>query len=87
MLEGLGEHPYDAEKWVTEFVEQDRRALIRFASVYDPAIPSYENEAYLKLARELTKESDQILKGIRTTDMSQVSRAWMRPGKIRTPNE
>ena len=49
-------HLHEAEKLITVFVDHDRDAVRRLAAVYDPDVPVFENEAYMKLAREIQDE-------------------------------
>ena len=78
-LEAFGTHPHEAEKLVTVFVDHDRSAIRRLARLYDPHIPPFENEPYMKLAREIEKEMEDALSD-RTSAHDAVKRAWLPPG-------
>jgi len=78
-LEGYGVHPYEAERIVANYVKNDRNALIRTASAYDPDIPSHENAEYVRLVREIGEETMQAIANARNNDGGAIDRAWMPP--------
>ncbi|MCP4997803.1 MAG: potassium transporter [Hyphomicrobiales bacterium] len=78
-LESFGVHPHEAEKLVTVFVDHDRSAIRRLARLYDPEIPPFENEPYMKLASEIEKELEDTLSD-GSTMHDKVKRAWLPPG-------
>ncbi len=78
-LEALGFHAYDAERQVRDFVEGDRKGLRQLAQVYDPDIPSHQNEAYVALAREIGAEQEAQMRGKSTAFASRADRGWVPP--------
>ena len=78
-LEALGFHAYDAERQVREFVEGDRKGLRQLAQLYDPDIPSHQNEAYVALAREISAEQEAQMRGKSTAFASRADRGWVPP--------
>ena len=78
-LEAFGVHPHEAEKLVTVFVDHDSDGIRRLARLYDPDIPVFENEPYMKLAREIQDELEQTLSERGSAD-DRVKRAWLPPG-------
>ncbi|MCR9138302.1 MAG: monovalent cation:proton antiporter-2 (CPA2) family protein [Alphaproteobacteria bacterium] len=79
-LESFGVHPHEVEKLVTVFVDHDRQAIRRLAALYDPDIPVFENEPYMKLAREIEKEIEDTLSNRSPDAHETVKRAWLPPG-------
>jgi CPA2 family monovalent cation:H+ antiporter-2 len=51
-IEALGYTRDQADRMADAFNEMDRRSMLIVAEHYDPAIPAYENEAYLASIRE-----------------------------------
>ncbi|WP_419914279.1 monovalent cation:proton antiporter-2 (CPA2) family protein [Hoeflea sp.] len=78
-LEAFGVHPHEVEKLVTVFVERDRDGIRRLARLYDPEIPVFENEPYMKLAREIQQETEEALSDNASVH-DRVKRAWLPPG-------
>jgi uncharacterized Ntn-hydrolase superfamily protein len=78
-LEAFGVHPHEAEKLVTVFVDHDSDGIRRLARLYDPEVPVFENEAYMKLAGEIQDELEQTLSERGSAD-DRVKRAWLPPG-------
>ncbi|MEH6727074.1 MAG: cation:proton antiporter [Hyphomicrobiales bacterium] len=78
-LEALGYHAYDAERHVRDFVEGDRRALRELAQLYDPDIPSHQNEAYVARARKVSAEQEAQMRGKSTAFASRADRGWVPP--------
>lgn len=79
-LESFGVHPHEVEKLVTVFVDHDREAIRRLAALYDPDIPVFENEPYMKLAREIQQEIEDTLSNRSPDAHETVKRAWLPPG-------
>lgn len=79
-LEALGVHPYDAEKTVTVFQDQDRRWLRELANLWDPDIPTMENRAYIQRAKELNEETERAMMGDSADHHDAMSRGWTTPG-------
>lgn len=79
-LESFGVHPHEVEKLVTVFVDHDREAIRRLAALYDPDIPVFENEPYMKLAREIQQEIEDTLSNGSPDAHEAVKRAWLPPG-------
>jgi len=80
-LEGLGIHPYEAEKIVTAFTAMDLKGIRKLADAYDPDTPAHENAEYIRLAHEVAAEMDEAMMGSRGAHKGSVDRAWMPPGK------
>ena len=78
-LEALGMHPFEAELKARRFVEQDQRAMIALASLYDPDIPPHENTAYVDKAKEIAEENDAVLRGENGVFGERAERAWSPP--------
>ncbi|WP_136659392.1 monovalent cation:proton antiporter-2 (CPA2) family protein [Nitratireductor sp. XY-223] len=78
-LEAFGVHPHEVEKLITVFVERDRDGIRRLAQLYDPEIPPFENEPYMKMAREIEKETEEALSDNPSVH-DRVKRAWLPPG-------
>ncbi len=87
-LQALGMHPYDAELFTRSFVNDDRTALVALAGLYDPDIPSAENEPYVEKAKELMAEQERALKGEKNSFHSRLDRGWTPPniGEIEAEN-
>lgn len=80
-LEALGYHAYDAERQVRGFVQGDRIALRKLAQVYDPDVPSHQNEAYVKLVKEISTAQEAEMRGKFTAFASRVDRGWVPPSQ------
>lgn len=80
-LEALGYHAYDAERQVRGFVQGDRIALRKLAQVYDPDIPSHQNEAYVKLVKEISTAQEAEMRGRFTAFANRVDRGWIPPSQ------
>ncbi|MEM6461155.1 MAG: monovalent cation:proton antiporter-2 (CPA2) family protein [Pseudomonadota bacterium] len=78
-LEAFGVHPHEAEKLITVFVEHDRHAIRRLAELYDPDLSTFENEPYMKLARQIQEELEKTLSD-QGSAQDEVKRAWLPPG-------
>ena len=79
-LEALGHHPFEAERITSVFVQQDRMRLRELAGLWDPDIPVFENQAYIKRAQELNDEIEAAMAGKNAAHGNNVERAWMPPG-------
>ncbi len=79
-LEAFGIHPHEAEKIVTVFVEHDREGVRRLAALYDPEVPVFDNEPYMKLAREIQDELEKSLSSRSPDAHDKIKRAWLPPG-------
>lgn len=80
-LEGLGVHPYEAEKIASAFVELDLWGIRQLAELHNPEMPSHENEAYIARAKEVRDEMDRAMAGASQGHKGAVDRAWMPPGQ------
>ncbi|MCC1494079.1 monovalent cation:proton antiporter-2 (CPA2) family protein [Cognatishimia sp. F0-27] len=60
-LENVGMSDYEAAIARDTFYYHDRETVRELASLWDPAIPAAENEAYIKRARELEKDLETAL--------------------------
>lgn len=78
-FEAMGMHPFDAEKAVQEFVNDDRRLLVEMAEVYDPAIPNHLNEPLVTKTKEIIEEMDAKIYGSGHAFNSRLDRGWMPP--------
>ncbi len=79
-LEAYGVHPHEVEKLITVFVDHDREGVRRLAALYDPDIPVFENEAYIKLAKEIQDELEESLSNRAPDAHERIKRAWLPPG-------
>lgn len=79
-LEALGEHPFEAEKIANTFEREDRKTLREMAGLWDPDIPTWENEPYLAKSRQMATEMEEVMKGLREPLSKQTERNWMPPG-------
>ncbi|WP_299346902.1 monovalent cation:proton antiporter-2 (CPA2) family protein [uncultured Maritalea sp.] len=79
-LEGLGIHPYEAEKIASAFVELDLWGIRQLAELHNPDIPPHENDEYIKKAIEVRDEMDRAMVGSTDGHKGAVDRAWMPPG-------
>lgn len=80
-LEGLGVHPYEAEKISTAFIQQDLWGIREMAELYNPDIPVLENEPYIEKAKEVRDEMDRAMVGSTSGHKGAIDRAWMPPGR------
>ncbi|MDQ2089321.1 monovalent cation:proton antiporter-2 (CPA2) family protein [Marimonas arenosa] len=60
-LENAGLSEYEAAAAEQAFYAHDRHAMLELAELWDPNIPSPQNEAYVKRARELEKDLETDL--------------------------
>jgi len=77
-LEALGHHPYDAERQARNFVASDKAGIRQLADLYDPAIPTHENAAYVARAKVLMAEQEAVMKR-HGADGRQLDRGWEPP--------
>ena len=59
----LGHSEEDAQRMTDEFEKTDRSTMVELASLYDPDIPTHENEAYTARVRERSAEWEKDLRG------------------------
>lgn len=78
-LEKLGLHPHEAEKAARHFVSRDEQTLHALAELYDPAIPSYENEPYMEMIRRARTEEEEMLSVRQSRSRDAIRRAWLPP--------
>jgi len=71
VFEALGASKSQAQKVVDAFNEVDRKGMLETADMYDPDIPTQENEAYIAKVRELTAGWELELK----TKMDKIFKA------------
>jgi len=62
-LEAVGKSTPDAQKVVEDFVQFDRYSLREVAEVYDPDIPTVQNQAYIDKVKSLMPLQDAVLQG------------------------
>lgn len=84
-LEGLGMHPYDAERQVKAFVEFDKYTLREVAELYDPDIPVSENQPYIDKVKEILAQQDDVMRGNNAVMGDHSERGWVPPGKVIEP--
>jgi CPA2 family monovalent cation:H+ antiporter-2 len=78
-LEGLGFHPYDAERQVRGFVLNDQAQMLALASSFDPDIPVHENEEYVRRTKEYLDRYAEVMKGNAAKFGSRLDRGWVPP--------
>jgi CPA2 family monovalent cation:H+ antiporter-2 len=78
-LEVLGVHPYEAERQVQGFMINDREQMYGLASVYDPEIPSHENEEYVRRTKEYMQRYEQAMQGNKAAFSTRLDRGWVPP--------
>jgi len=79
-LEALGNHPFDAERQTRGFVLNDQFMIREVATLYDPEVPSHENEAYIAKIKELMGLQDEAMRGHGAGFGSRSDRGWVPPG-------
>lgn len=79
--EALGIHPYEAENYAREFVDQDRAVLREAAEFYDPNIDMLENQAYQEKIKERRKEQQEEFLNRGNALRHRTDRGWNRPTK------
>ena len=60
-LEGLGLHPFRAQKLVEAHVKFDRESMRMLAEVWDPEISVFENVDYIRLAAQRNAELERVM--------------------------
>ena len=60
-LEGLGLHPFRAQKLVEAHVKFDRESMRMLAEVWDPEISIFENTDYIRLAAQRNAELERMM--------------------------
>ncbi len=78
-LEALGAHPYEAERQVRGFVENDKKAIRELAELYDPDIPVHENPAYVERTKEFLASHEDAMRGSTAIFGSRSERGWIPP--------
>lgn len=79
-LEGLGEHPFEAEKAVRYFVRHDRETLVKLAAAWREGQSVFENQEYLDIARRQNELMEQTMRNDREVGRDNaMERAWMPP--------
>lgn len=61
VLENMGLTEFEAAELARTFYQHDRRSVRELATLWDPAIPTAENAAYMARARELETELQTML--------------------------
>ena len=85
-LIALGNHPYEAEKITTAFVDMDLYRIRELAGLYDPDVPIMENEAYIERAIELNEEVEEAMSGKLSPRHDKSDRGWTPPGLYDEPD-
>jgi len=79
-LEGLGEHPFEAEKAVRYFVRHDRETLVKLAAAWREGESIWDNPEYLAIARQQADLMTETMKTDRSAGRNNaLERAWMPP--------
>ena len=79
-LEGLGEHPFEAEKSVRYFVRHDRETLVKLAAAWREGESVWDNPEYLAIARQQADMMEETMRNDRETARDNaLERAWMPP--------
>jgi CPA2 family monovalent cation:H+ antiporter-2 len=78
-LEGLGFHPYDAERRVRGFLRNDREQMLALASSYDPDIPAHENDEFVRRTKEFLSRDEEVMTGNAAAFGSRLDRGWVPP--------
>ncbi|MFO1207830.1 MAG: monovalent cation:proton antiporter-2 (CPA2) family protein [Amaricoccus sp.] len=78
-LEGLGIHPFRAQKLVEAHVRFDRESMRMLAEVWDPEVSVFENPAYIRIAAERSAELERAMMGDRGYEADRPDRAWTPP--------
>lgn len=60
-LEALGVHTKQAQNKADIFIEHDREGVRKLAQVWDPDVPSQDNEKFVAMARELRDDIEQAM--------------------------
>ena len=78
-LEALGVHPYDAERQVQGYVDNDKAQLREVAGLYDPNVPIHENQAYVERTKEFIARTEAMMRGRSEAFSSRADRGWVPP--------
>ncbi len=78
-LEGLGVHPFRAQKLVEAHLKFDRESMRMLAEVWKPEVSVFENEDYIRIATERNAELEAAMMGDRVDPDASTERAWMPP--------
>ena len=78
-IEGLGVHPYRAQKLVEAHVKFDRESMRMLAEVWNPEISVYENAEYIRVATLRNAELERTMMGDRGREPGALDRAWTPP--------
>ena len=85
-LQALGLHPYEAEKSTTVFVDHDINGLRRLAKVWRSDVSIFDNEPYMKLAKQTVEQLEAAMEADRAADLyDRTDREWTPPGVKRVP--
>ena len=80
-LEGLGAHPYDAERQVQSFVRHDKAQLRALADIYDPSVPVHKNEEYVQRTKEFLARAGDVMRSGSTAFGGRRDRSWVPGGE------
>lgn len=79
-LEGLGEHPFEAEKAVRYFVRHDKETIRKLAAAWKEDVSVFENQEYLDIARSQREQMEETMRNDRAvTQNNALERAWAPP--------
>ncbi len=78
-LEGLGMHPFRAQKMVEAHVKFDRESMRMLAEVWDPEVSIFENAEYIRIATLRNAELESAMMGDRPEPSDRGERAWTPP--------
>ena len=78
-LEGLGVHPFEAERQTRGYVEHDKAQLRELAGLYDPEVPVHLNEAYVAKSREYIDRTEAAMRDRSRGFSNRIDRGWVPP--------
>ncbi len=78
-LEGLGLHPYRAQKLVESHVQFDRVSMRMLAEVWDPELSIFENVDYIRVAAQRNSELEKVMRSGLRERPDRAERAWTPP--------
>ncbi|WP_421790672.1 cation:proton antiporter [Hyphobacterium sp.] len=79
-LEGLGEHPFEAEKAVRYFVRHDKETIRKLAAAWREGVSVFDNQEYLDIARRQNDMMEETMRNDRATGRDNaLERAWAPP--------
>ena len=78
-LEQLGVHPFEAERQIRGFVDNDKKQMREAAGLYDPEIPAHENEAYVEKTKEFIARAEDAMRNRSKGYSSRIDRGWVPP--------